>query len=153
MIDVAKDTAPRLLPITVIVTERNPLARAAIAALLTHEGCRVFQADSAKSAIALLNSTENFALLLADLEMTDWRAIVRHAVKTTAASIIAMEGTHPISAMYDLSERGIRACLQKPIIYKELQNVIKQLLRAQSAQKFTSENAVPSNPQVTAALG
>jgi len=59
-------------------------------------------------------AVENLSVLLADLDMSDWQSIVRHAVTTTDAFVIAMEGNHPVSAMYDLKENGIRLCLRKP---------------------------------------
>jgi hypothetical protein len=54
-------------------------------------------------------------------------SIVRHAVKTTQALVIGMEGYHPISKMYDLRERGIRLCLQKPINYNDVRKAISKI--------------------------
>ena len=105
---------------TVIIADQHHVARAALAYLLTYDGYRVFQADSFKAAVSHINYNEDLALLIADLEMPDWRSIVRHAVKTTQALVIGMEGYHPISEIYDLRERGIRLCLQKPINYSDV---------------------------------
>ena len=112
-------------PLTVIIADKHAIARAALASLLTYDGCRVFQADSLKAAVSHINyNEENLAVLIADLEMPEWRSIVRHAVKTTCALVIGMEGNHPISEMYDLHERGIRLCLQKPINYNDVRTAI-----------------------------
>ena len=112
---------------TVIIADQHHVARAALAYLLTYDGYRVFQADSFKAAVSHINYNEDLALLIADLEMSEWRSIVRHAVKTTQALVIGMEGYHPISKMYDLRERGIRLCLQKPINYNDVRKAISKI--------------------------
>ena len=112
---------------TVIIADQHPIARAALAYLLTYDGYRVFQADSFKAAVSHINYNEDLALLIADLEMPDWRSIVRHAVKTTQALVMGMEGNHPVSNMYDLRERGIRLCLQKPINYNDVRKAISKI--------------------------
>ena len=112
------ETEVKRSPLTVIVAERYPIARAALAALLSYDGYRVFQADSVKAAISHITSVDNLAVLLADLDMPGWRSIVGHAVQTTDALVIGMQGNHPFSEMYDLKEHGIRRCLQKPLQHK-----------------------------------
>lgn len=111
-------------PLTVVVAEHYPSARASLADLLSYDGYRVFQADNVEAALSCIDSVENLSVLLADLDMSDWQSIVRHAVTTTDAFVIAMEGKHPISVMYDLKEHGIRLCLRKPIIYNDLRAAI-----------------------------
>jgi DNA-binding NtrC family response regulator len=113
--------------LTVIIADKHPIARAALALLLTYDGYRVFQADSLKAAVSHINYNEDLAVLITDLEMPQWRSIVRHAVKTTHALVIGMEGNHPVSKMYDLHQRGIRLCLQKPINYNNLRKVIREI--------------------------
>jgi DNA-binding NtrC family response regulator len=105
----------------------------------------VFQADSLKAAVSYINyNEENLGVLIADLEMPEWRSIVRHAVKTTDALVIGMEGNHPISEMYDLHERGIRLCLQKPINYNEVRTAIEKngLHRAAPRVRLAVESSV-----------
>ena len=56
--------------LTVAVAERYPISRAALAALLSNNGYRLFQADSVSSAaIPHINSVGDLAVLLADLDM------------------------------------------------------------------------------------
>ena len=112
---------------TVIIADQHHVAGAVLAYLLTDDGYRVFQADNFKAAVSHINYNEDLALLIADLEMPEWRSIVRHAVKTTQALVIGMEGYHPISKMYDLREHGIRLCLQKPIHYRDVRKAISQV--------------------------
>jgi DNA-binding NtrC family response regulator len=128
---------------TVIIADQHHIARAALAYLLTYDGYRVFQADSFKAAVSHINYNEDLALLIADLEMPDWRSIVRHAVKTTQALVIGMEGYHPISKIYDLRERGIRLCLQKPINYNDVRKAISKIGYLTRRLEF---NSPPGHP-------
>jgi CheY-like chemotaxis protein len=50
----------------VIVVERYPLARTVLADLLVGDGYRVFQSDSAKSAITCIDQNKDVAAVLAD---------------------------------------------------------------------------------------
>lgn len=113
-------------PLSVLVAEKYPLARATLAALLSHDGYRVFQAENVKAAIALVESLPDLGVLLADLDMIGWRSVLTQAVKRTGVTIIAMEGMHPYSDMYDLKERGVSGSVQKPILYSELLQLIRE---------------------------
>ena len=121
-----KESETKPIPLTVIVADKHPIARAALASLLTYDGYRVFQADSLDAAVSYINYNENLSVLIADLEMPDWRSIVRHAVRTTHALVMGMEGNHPISEMYDLQAHGVRLCLQKPIHYNDVRGAIEK---------------------------
>ena len=111
-------------PSTIVVAEHYPSARASLADLLSYDGYRVFQAANVEAALSCIDSVENLSVLLTDLDMRGWRSLVRYAGTRTDALVIAMEGNHPISAMYDLKEHGIRLCLRKPIIYNDLRAAI-----------------------------
>jgi DNA-binding response OmpR family regulator len=119
---------PTRSPFTVIVAEKDPVARAALAALLSYDGYRVFQADNVEVALSCINRNDDLAVLLADLDMPAWQTIVRVTVSTTNALVIAMEENHRPSAMGDLNEHGIRVCLAKPIIYNDLRALIREHL-------------------------
>lgn len=141
------------LPLAVIVAEKHPLARAALAALLSYDGCRVFQADSPKAAISLIDSVNSVAVLLADLDMPEWKSVVQHAVERTDALIIAMEEHQPISKLYDLKAYGIRLCLEKPINYSDLQTAIWSQLGLRHAPKLMLNRRSAEQQQRAAAIG
>ena len=143
--NIEPETKP--IPLTVIVADKHPIARAALASLLTYDGYQVFQADSVKAAVSYINYNENLSILIADLEMSDWRSIVRHAVRKTDALVIGMEGSHPISEMYDLHERGLRFCLQKPINYNDVRRAIEENVlhrRAPNLRLIAESSSIPS---------
>lgn len=117
-------TGANRFPLTVIVADPSPFSRAALAAFLTHDGYRVFQAGNVKTAISHLMSVDNVGVLLADLDMAGWRSIIRHAVQTTHAQIIGLEGDIPASKMCDLKQLGIGLCVQKPLVYDDVRRAI-----------------------------
>ncbi len=87
----------RHFPLTVIVADKHPIARAALASLLTYDGYQVFQADSVK--------------------------------------------------MYDLHERGLRLCLQKPINYNDVRRAIEENVLHRPAPKLrlvAESSSIPS---------
>ena len=132
--------------LAIIVADRHPFARAALAALLSYDGYRVFQAPSLRTTLSYLDQIPNVAVLIADLDTPEWRSIVRHAVKTTNALVIAMEGNHPYSEMYDLKARGIQICLKKPITYHDVQKAIRQNLGGREfSNRVTDELAAMPN--------
>src|SRR5690349_24095169 len=112
--------------LTIIVADRHPFARAALAALSSYDSYRVSQAQSFRATLSCLDQIPNVAVLIADLDTPEWRSIVRHAVQTANALVIAMEGNHPYSEMYDLKALGIHVCLKKPITYRDVSKRISQ---------------------------
>jgi len=137
-------------PVSVIVAEKYPLARATLAALLSHDGYRVFQAEDANAAVALIGALPDLAVLLADLDMMGWRSVVGQSVKRTGATIIAMEGAHPYSKIYDLRERGISGCVQKPILYAELLDLIRKRQPARAPRSRMLEAEPTLSPEASA---
>lgn len=135
--------------LSVIVAEKYPLARATLGALLSHDGYRVFQAENAKSAVALIEALPDLAVLLADLDMMGWRSVVSQTVKRTGATIIAMEGVHPYSKIYDLRERGISGCVQKPILYSELLDLIQETQPLRAPRGRTPEAEPTLSPRAS----
>jgi DNA-binding NarL/FixJ family response regulator len=117
------------LPIVVIVAEKHPLLRASLAALLSHDGNRVFQADNLNATISCIDRVTDLALLLADLDMPGWKSILQRALnKAPDAFVIAMAGVERIPAISALNQRGIQVCLQKPLIYKDVRQAISEVI-------------------------
>lgn len=119
------ETVVKRSPLTIIVAEKYPIARAALAALLRYDGYRVFQAERFEPVISLIDRAEDFAALLLDLDMPGWKTIVRHAAKRADALVIGMEGKQHIDRD-ELSGRGIKMCFEKPINYEDLRAAIKE---------------------------
>jgi len=117
-------TAADRLPLSVIVADSSPFSRAALAALLSYDGYRVFQAENAPAAISRIMSVDNLGVLLADLDMPGWRSIVERAVEKTNALVIALEGNVRFSKTRDSKQLGIGVCMQKPLVYDDVTRAI-----------------------------
>lgn len=120
-VEVATDTKSQLehqAP-AVIVAEKYPIARTALVDLLIYDGYRALQAENHAIAISHIDTVENLAAVLVDLDMSGWQSIIRHAVARKAIPVIAMEGNHYIPKS-ELEEHGVQVCLRKPIVYHEL---------------------------------
>lgn len=125
-------------PATVIVAEKNPLARAALAAMLIQDGYRVFQAASFKEALFHIDGLAPPAALLADLDMPGWRSMVQQAISNAGALVISMAGSHPFPDSAELQQRGIRVCLTKPIVYRDVQKALRDNIGTKDAAESTS---------------
>jgi DNA-binding NtrC family response regulator len=117
------------LPIVVIVAEQHPILRASLAALLSHDGYRVFQAENLSATLSCISRITDLAVLLADLDMPGWNSIVQHALNTAPdAFVVAMAGVERIPEISDLNQRGVQVCLQKPLIYKDVRQAISEII-------------------------
>jgi DNA-binding NtrC family response regulator len=116
------------LPLVVIVAEKHPILRASLAALLSHDGYRVFQAENLNATVSFINRIDDVAVLLLDLDMPGWRSVLQHALNTApAAFVIAMAGVECIPETAELNQRGVQVCLQKPLIYDDVRQAISEI--------------------------
>jgi DNA-binding NtrC family response regulator len=120
------------LPIVVIVAEKLPLLRTSLAALLSHDGYRVFQAENLNATISCINRIPDLGVLLADLDMPGWKSILRHLLNTApGAFVVAMAGVERIPEI--LNQHGVQVCLQKPLIYKDVRQAISKIIERRRA--------------------
>src|ERR687892_2913479 len=85
------------LPLAVIVAEKHPIVRAALATFLSYDGYRVFQAENLNATISRINNITDLAVLLIDLDMPGWKSILQHALNSVPdAFVIAMAGFETI---------------------------------------------------------
>jgi DNA-binding NtrC family response regulator len=117
------------LPLVVIVAEQHPILRASLAALLSHDGYRVFQAENLNATISCINTITDLAVLLADLDMPGWKSIVQHALdRAPDVFVVAMAGVERIPEISALNQCGVQVCLQKPLIYKDVRQTISEII-------------------------
>jgi DNA-binding NtrC family response regulator len=130
------DTEPDIIGVALvmIVAEKHPLLRASLAALLSHDGYRVFQAENPNATVSLISRIDDVAVLLLDLDMPGWRSILQHALNTAPdAFVIAMAGVEPIPELSDLQQSGVQVCLQKPLVYSDVRRAIGETLQRRRA--------------------
>jgi len=126
----------------VIVAEKHPLAREALADLLSYDGYRAIQAEDLSAAIAYIENAENVVAVLVDLDLVGWRAIVRQAAAANIM-VIAMRGRHCISTD-ELDRRGVSACFDKPITYGDIAYAIKTFAPVAAALTNQSHAFAPA---------
>jgi DNA-binding NtrC family response regulator len=130
------DTEPDFigLPLLVIVAEKHPILRASLAALLSHDGYRVFRAENPNATVSFINRIDDVAVLLLDLDMPGWRSVLQHALNTASdAFVIAMAGVEPIPELSDLQQSGVHVCLQKPFVYSDVRQAISETIGGRRA--------------------
>ena len=128
----------------VIVAEKEPLNRAALAGLLNYDGYHAIQAEDLSAAIAYIDNAENVIAILVDLDLPGWRAMVRQAAGQQII-VIAMRGRHCISTD-ELDRRGVSACFDRPITYGDIAYAIRTFAPAMAAR------AKPEHALVTAKI-
>jgi DNA-binding NtrC family response regulator len=130
------DTEPDIIGVALvmIVAEKHPLLRASLAALLSHDGYRVFQAENPNTTVSLISRIDDVAVLLLDLDMPGWRSILQHALNTAPdAFVIAMAGVEPIPELSDLQQSGVQVCLQKPLVYSDVRRAVSETVERRRA--------------------
>jgi DNA-binding NtrC family response regulator len=130
------DTEPDIIGVALvmIVAEKHPLLRASLAALLSHDGYRVFQAENPNATVSLISRIDDVAVLLLDLDMPGWRSVLQHALNTAPdAFVIAMVGVEPIPELSDLQQSGVQVCLQKPLVYSDVRRAVSETVERRRA--------------------
>jgi len=136
-------TQPSRSSSAVIVAEKHPIARAALAALLSYDGYRAFQAEDLSSALGHILSVDNLAAVLVDLDLPGWRTIIHHALNGNPTLIIAMRGHHLVT-QDELKKRGVHACFDKPITYSD----VALRLKAHAAENKVETTSSQSSAQI-----
>jgi len=120
-------------PITAVVVEHETLSRGVLAALLSCDGYRVFQADNPTMAISHFR-TNDPDVLFVDLDMPQWRAIVQHALNRKAnIFVVGMVENNSMPDVFNLKQCGIGVCLQKPVLYNDLGRTLDEYFHGQYA--------------------
>lgn len=115
----------RELPLVVVVAEEDAITRATLAVLLSCDGYRVFQAENLNAGISCLQRVNDLTALFADLDMPGWKSLVDYAKHTSPDTfVIAMAGNDGIPEISDLRRYGIRAFLQKPLVYNDVRQAL-----------------------------
>jgi CheY-like chemotaxis protein len=108
----------------VVVADKQPIARAALAELLGYDGYQAIQVEDLNAALAYTEFAENVVAVLVDLDLVGWRAIVRKAVAGKQILVIAMRGVQLISKE-QLERLGVNVCFDKPITYGDVAYAIR----------------------------
>ena len=123
-----------LEPFTVIVADSSAISRVTLAAVLSCDGYRVFQAESLHAAITRIDSNKDLDVLFADLNMPSCDSLVRYALQARSnAVVIALAGNDAVSELSDVQRYSVQACLQKPFLYKDVRQALSSIERRRAA--------------------
>jgi DNA-binding NtrC family response regulator len=114
---------------TVLVAEKEPIARLSLSALLREEGYRVLEAGDHESAIDHMDNNPRLAVIVSDLDMARWTLIVNHArVTLPTAIVLTIAGYNSMASVAEAQELGARGYFMKPLVFANLSQTIANLL-------------------------
>jgi CheY-like chemotaxis protein len=114
---------------SVLVAEREPVARVSLADLLRDEGYQVFEAMDHVAAIDHINRNSDLNVILADLEMPAWSSIIKHArIAAPSAFILTMAGYGSVPNALEAERLGAHGYLLKPLVFVDVHQAINKLL-------------------------
>ena len=118
---------------TVLVAEREPIARLSLSSLLREDGYRVLEAGDHQSAIDHMDSNPSLAVIVSDLDMTRWTLILNHARATLPnAIVLTIAGYNSMASVVEAQKLGARGYFMKPLVFADLSQTIANLLTGRS---------------------
>lgn len=120
-------------PITAIVVEHETISRGILAALLSCDGYRVFQADNPITAISYFRANDPDVLFV-DLDMPEWTVVVQYALKGKPnILVVGMVENNPMPDDTELKQCGVGVCLEKPVLYNVLRRTLSEYVHGRHA--------------------
>lgn len=114
---------------SILVAEREAVARASLSDLFREEGYQVLEAPRSAPAIDHINNTAGLRVILTDLDMPGWHSIVRHArVVVPNAFILCMVRPLSIHDVTEAQQLGAHGHFVKPLDFDILHRSIQKLL-------------------------
>jgi PAS domain S-box-containing protein len=120
--------APQKLSCSILLVEDHADSRRALTKLLTNLGCKVQSAGTVAEALAVL-AQSRFDLIISDLGLpdADGTELMRRAKPFHAGKGIALSGYGMDADVARCREAGFDAHLTKPVNFKTLEGMIRQL--------------------------
>ncbi|MGJ8679766.1 response regulator [Paraglaciecola sp.] len=126
----------RLLDVSILVVEDNEINQVVINHLLSDEGAKVTTANDGKEAIDLINQTNNFQLVLMDIQMPVMDGIqatlaIRASTDPKVANIpiVALSANVLEDEVASYLAAGMNAHSAKPVDMEKLINIILPLIK------------------------
>ena len=114
---------------SILVAEREPVARASLSDLFRDEGYRVLEAPDSVSAINHINNNQGLHVILTDLDIQAWYSIIRHARAVAPnAFILCMVGSVSMDDVTEADRLGAHGHFLKPLEFVDLHQSIQNLL-------------------------
>ena len=120
----------------VLVAESEATSRSSLSDLLREEGYQVVEAAGSCMALVQLNRDPSIKVILANLEMPSWAAIVRQARSQLPDSLIlGMVRYSAVANGREAQRLGAQAYLVKPLEFVDVNQWIQRFLTGQSQIK------------------
>jgi CheY-like chemotaxis protein len=121
----------RIVGASILVAEREPVARASLSELFRHEGHRVYEAPDSASAIVQIDNDAGVKVIMLDVEMPSWRSVVSHARSTLpAAVILGMSTLDSHHAVLEAQRLGVHRYLLKPLVFDDMYETTLRLMNS-----------------------
>ena len=121
---------------SILVAELEPISRMSLSELLRDEGYWVVEAADSGTAVSQMSREQDFKIILADLEMPSWTAIIKHArVNMPDSFILGMVRYGALSNALEAQKLGAHAHLIKPLSFNEVNQWIQRCLTGWSEIK------------------
>ena len=132
------DGRSRIVPVapSILVAEREPTSRTSLSELLREEGYRVVEAADSDTAVVQLAHDPGIKVILSDLEMPSWSAVIKHARANLPESfILGMVRYGALANAHEAQRLGAHAYLVKPLTFTEVNLSIQRFLTGRSRIK------------------
>jgi two-component system response regulator HydG len=114
---------------SILVVERESVARTSLSELFRDEGHRVHEAPDSNSAIVQINNDPDVKVIMLDVEMASWRTVVTHARDTLPAAIIlGMSAQDSNRVVLEAQRLGVHGFLVKPLLFDDVCKTILRLM-------------------------
>ena len=114
---------------SILVAEREPVARTSLSELFRDEGHRVHEAPDSNSAIIQINNDASVKVIMLDVEMPSWRAVITHARDNLPAAVILGMSTQDSNhTVLEAQRLGVHGYLLKPLVFDDVCETILRLM-------------------------
>jgi DNA-binding NtrC family response regulator len=120
----------------ILVAENESNSRTSLSELLRDEGYRVIEAADSGSAMVQISRNLDIKVILADLEMASWSAVIKQArAQLPESFILGMVRYGALANALEAQQLGAHAHLIKPLSFNEVNEWIQRCLNGRSEIK------------------
>jgi DNA-binding NtrC family response regulator len=111
--------------LSILVAERNPIARTSLSDLFHHDGHRVLEAAESDTAILHIRNNGAIKVIMLDVEIPSWQSVVAYAKDKLSDPIVLGMG---VLNLRDAQQFGLLEYLLKPLAFDDVRETISRLM-------------------------
>jgi CheY-like chemotaxis protein len=112
---------------SILVAEREPIARISLSELLREDGFSVLEAADSSSALGHINITPDLNCILVDLTMPSLSSVIKQAQRTIPQAFILGMASDPMHSS-EARRLGLHEYVLKPLVFEDLHKRIIRLM-------------------------